>query len=132
MRVGVIFDTSALLAHLRVERVSAGELIAVVAENGDVTGIPALAVLDVLPKLDKEERQRLVKMLADDADDEATVILPLIGPDLLDVDRLASVVGGQGIAQAVLEAHKNGTSLATCQPGNIIDVMHPDDVVELS
>ncbi|WP_117215466.1 hypothetical protein [Allorhizocola rhizosphaerae] len=132
MKVGAVFDTSALLAHVRVERVSAGELIAVVAENGDVTGVPALAVLDALPDLDKDERQLLVRMLTDTAEAEATVILPLSGPDLLDVDRLTSIVGGRGTAQAVLEAHKNGTSLATCRPEDIVDVMHPDDVVQLS
>lgn len=132
MRVGVVLDTSALLSHLRLERISAGELISVVAENGDVTGVPALAVLDVLPDLDKHERQRAVKMLTADPANAAIVVLPLLASDLLDVDRLAPIVGGQGVAHAVLEAHKNATSLATCDPSNIIDVMHPADVEELS
>jgi len=104
----------------------------VVAENGDVTGVPALAVLDALPELDKEARQRLVRMLTEVDDHEAVVVLPLLGKDLLDVDRLRNLVNGGGVAQAVVEAHKNGASLATFDSRNVADVMHPDDVEVLS
>jgi hypothetical protein len=130
VRVGVVFDSSALLAHLRLERISAGELITVVAENGDVTGIPALAVLDVIPELGKDDLQRLVQLLA--STDDETVVLPLMGADVLDVGRLTGEIGSQGTAHAVLEAHKNATSLATCKPGALQGVMHPDDIEELS
>lgn len=132
MRVGAVLDTSALLAHLRLERVSTGELIMVVAENGDVTGVPALAALDALTQLDKEERQRLVRLLDEDAEDAPLVVLPLLGADVLDVERLAGLVGGQGVAQAIVEAHKNGTSLATTNPQHVAEIMHPDDILTLS
>ena len=59
-------------------------------------------------------------------------MLPLMGADVLDVGRLTGVVGSQGAAHAVVEAHKNGTSLATCKPGALEQVMQPDDVEELS
>jgi hypothetical protein len=133
VRVGVVFDTSALLAHLRLDRVSTGELIMVVAENGDVTGVPALAALDVMSELDQDERQRLVQMLSvDPEDDNPIVVLPLMASDLLDVDRLTPLVGSRGAAQAVVEAHKNGTSLATCSSAALANVMHPDDIEILS
>ncbi|MFC7483248.1 hypothetical protein ACFQX7_29100 [Luedemannella flava] len=50
MSLGLILDTSALLAHVRLERLSAGELIGEVADNGDITGVPALAALKALPR----------------------------------------------------------------------------------
>jgi hypothetical protein len=130
MKVGVVFDSSALLAHLRLERISAGELISVVAENGDVTGIPALTVLDVMPELGEDDWPRLIQLLA--SSDDETVVLPLMGADVLDVGRLTDVVGSQGVAHAVVEAHRNGTSIATCNPVALKAIMHPDDVEELS
>jgi hypothetical protein len=133
VKVALILDTSALLAHLRLERLSAGELIGEVADNGDVTGVPALAVLEALPKLDADERQRVEWMLADD--DGAIVVLPLAAGDVLEVDRVASLIAADaGSAQAVVEANRHETSLATTRPGDVGMgvVIHPDDVEELS
>src|SRR4051794_15834567 len=106
MNIGLILDTSALLVHVRLERVSAGELIGEVADNGDITGIPALAVLDALPQLKDDDRARLGQLLAGDS--RTVVVLPLVADDLLEVERVASLIpGGAGCAQAVVEANKH-------------------------
>jgi hypothetical protein len=133
VRVGLILDTSALLAHLRLERLSAGELIGEVADNGDITGVPVLAVLEAVPQLAPDDRKRAEWMLQDD--DGPVVVLPLAGADVLEVDRVAGLIrGGLGAAQAVVEANRHETSLATIRPGNlgIGVVIHEDDVDELS
>lgn len=133
MNVGLILDTSALLVHVRLERVSAGELIGEVADNGDITGVPALAVLDALPQLKGADRARLVALVT--GDNLTVVVLPLMADDLLEVERVAALItGGNGAAQAVAEATKHGAILATVSPhvlgiGVVIDA---EDIGELS
>jgi hypothetical protein len=131
--IGLILDTSALLIHCRLERVSVGELIGEVADNGDVTGLPALAVLDALAQLGGADRARLEQLLVGES--HTVAVLPLLGDDLIDVDRVAGLIdGGRGVAHAVVEANKHGVMLATARPGDlgIGVVIHPDDVGELS
>jgi hypothetical protein len=133
MSVGLILDTSALLTHVRLERVSAGELIGEVADNGDITGVPALAVLDALPQLKDDDRVRLGRLLAGES--RTVAVLPLIADDLLEVDRVAALIpGGNGAAQAVVEANKHGVMLATVRSEDlgVGVVIHVDDVCELS
>lgn len=133
MNIGLILDTSALLAHVRLERVSAGELIGEVTDNGDITGVPALAVLDALPQLKGADRGRLVELVT--GDNLTVVVLTLVADDLLEVERVAALItGGNGAAQAIVEAQKHGAILATAGPqvigiGVVIDA---DDVCELS
>jgi hypothetical protein len=131
--VGLILDTTALLAHARLERISAGELIGEVADNGDITGIPALAILDALPLLKGDDRARLARLL--DGDRLTVAVLPLMADDLLEVERVSALIaGGQGVAQAVVEANKHGVMLATTRPQDvgIGVVIHEDDVCVLS
>jgi hypothetical protein len=131
--IGLILDTSALLVHVRLERISAGELIGEVADNGDVTGVPALAVLDALPQLKDDDRARLVRLIAGES--RTIAILPLLADDLLEVDRVTALIdGGRGAAQAVVEANKHGVLLATARLRDlgIGVVIHEDDVGELS
>jgi hypothetical protein len=131
--IGLILDTSALLVHVRLERISAGELIGEVADNGDITGVPALAVLDALPHLKGEDRGRLARLL--DGDSLTVAVLPLLADDLLDVERVAALItGGHGDAQAIVEANRHGVPLATVNPDDlgVGVVIHPDDVCELS
>jgi hypothetical protein len=131
--VGLVLDTSALLVHARLERLSAGELIGEVADNGDLTGVPALAALDALPQLKGDDRVRLERLVVGES--HAIVVLPLLADDLLEVDRVASLIpGGRGAAQAVVEANKHGVMLATVrsQDLGIGVVIHADDVGELS
>jgi len=131
--VGLILDTSALLVHVRLERLSAGELIGEVADNGDITGVPALAVLDALPQLKGDDRARLERLVTGES--RSIALLPLLADDLLEVDRVASLIpGGHGAAQAMVEANKHGVMLASVRPqdlgiGVVIDA---DDVGELS
>jgi hypothetical protein len=131
--IGLVLDTSALLAHVRLERVSAGELIGEVADNGELTGIPALAVLDVLPALDGDDRKRMETLLTGDS--LTVAVLPLTGDDVLGVEQISALIAGaRGDAQAVLEANRRGVLLATTEPGRIGVgvVIHRDDVAELS
>jgi hypothetical protein len=131
--IGLILDTSALLVHVRLERVSVGELIGEVADSGDITGVPALAVLDALPRLEGDDRGRLGRLL--DGGSRTVAVLPLIADDLLEVERVAALItGGSGAAQAVVEANKHGVMLATVRPQDlgIGIVIHADDVCELS
>lgn len=133
MSIGLILDTSALLVHVRLERISAGELIGEVADNGDVTGVPALAVLDALPQLKGDDRARLKRLIAGES--RTIAILPLIADDLLEIDRVTALIaGGRGAAQAVVKANKHGVLLATVRPEDlgIGVVIHEDDVGELS
>lgn len=133
MNVGLILDTSALLVHVRLERVSVGELIGEVADNGDLVGVPALAVLEALPHLKGDDRVRVERVLAGES--STIAILPLLPDDLLEVDRVTTLIeGGSGVAQAVAEANKYGVLLATARPGDvgIGVVIDANDVEELS
>jgi hypothetical protein len=130
VNIGLVIDTSALLAHLRLERVSIGELISEVVDADDLVGLPALAVVDVWPHLDDDELHRLVQMLH--WDDSGIVVLPLTGDALMDVHRTLPQVAGQGIAHAVVEARRHGCLLATDRRSDIGTAMDPDDLVELS
>jgi hypothetical protein len=131
--LGLVLDTSALLAHVRLERISAGELIGEVADNGDVTGIPALAVLDATPQLKGADLDRLEQLV--DGDSRTVVILPLLAGDLTEVARISALIpGDSGTAQAVAAANAYRVPLATTEPGalGIGVVIHTDDVIELS
>jgi hypothetical protein len=133
VNVGLILDTSAVLAHVRLERVSAGELIGEVADNGDITGIPALAVLDALSQVTGDDRKRLENLVT--GPNRTVAILALQADDLLEVDRVSMLIpGGRGDAHAVMAANKYGVLLATTAPGQlgIGVVVHADDVEELS
>ena len=133
MNLGLVLDTSALLAHVRLERLSAGELVGEVADNGDVTGIPALAVLDALPQVKGSDRARLEHLL--DGDGHTTAVLPLLPDDLIEVERVAALIpAGLGAAQAIMVANKYGVMVATTAPDTlgIGVVIHEDDVCALS
>src|SRR5262249_15716511 len=115
MSIGLILDTSALLVHVRLERISAGELIGEVADNGAVTGMPARARLATLPQLKDDDRARLNRLIAGAS--RTVAVLPLLADDLLDIDRVAALIaGGHGDAQALVEANKHGVLLATVRP----------------
>jgi len=131
--IGLVLDTSALLVHVRLERVSAGELIGEVADNGDRTGVPALTVLQALPMIKGSDRARLEGLLR--ADSRTITVLPLVPEDVLEVDRVASLIsGGLGDAHAIVAANKHEALLATvrAQDLGIGVVIHEDDVNELS
>ena len=131
MNIGLVLDTSALLAHLRLERISAGELIGEVNEGGELAGVPALAVMEVWPKLDSDELDRLWRMVS--WDDGGIIVLPVLGSDLVPLhETTPRVRGGQGVVQAVVEAGKHGCLLATDCLSDLGTAIDLDDVVELS
>lgn len=135
MSIGLVLDTSALLVHVRLERISAGELIGEVADNGDITGVPALAVLDAMPQLDGDDRARLERLVAGERESLTIAVLPLVAGDLVQVAEVTTIISGdRGTAQAIVEANKYGVLLATARPRDlgVGVVIHEDDVCELS
>ena len=68
MSVRLVLDTTALLAYVSgdTRAVEVGELIAGVAEDGDVTGIPALCLIAVHRRVDAEQRAKLLELSGDD------------------------------------------------------------------
>jgi hypothetical protein len=117
--------------RIRRVRVEGGELIGEVNQGGDLAGVPALAVLDVWPKLDADELGRLWRMVS--WDDGGIVVLPVLGSDLLPLhETTPRVHGGQGVVQAVVEAGKHGCLLATDCLSDLGSAIDLDDVVELS
>jgi hypothetical protein len=130
VNIGLILDTSALLLHLRLERVSIGELISEVIDADELVGVPALAVVDVWPYLEADDLERLERMLT--WDDSGIIVLPLTHDGLLDVYRTMPSVKGQGVAHAVVETLRYGCQLATDRPGDVGTALDPDDLLELS
>jgi hypothetical protein len=133
VNVGLVLDTSALLAHVRLERLSVGELIGEVSDSGNMAGVPALAVLDALPHIKGSDRTRLERLVGGDS--TTVAILPLLAGSLLEVDRVAGLIaGGRGAAHAIVVADDHGVLLATTEPDalGIGVVIHEDDVCELS
>ncbi|NUR59405.1 MAG: hypothetical protein HOV87_12165 [Catenulispora sp.] len=130
MSVGLILDPSALLLHLRLERVSIGELISEVIDADQLVGVPALAVVDVWPHLEREDVDRMQRMLT--WDDSGIVVLPLTQDSLLDVHGTLPAVKGSGVAHAVVEARRYGCLLATDRPGDVGTALDWDDLLELS
>ena len=133
MSIGLILDATALLAHVRLEQLSVGELIGEVADNGDVTGVPALTVLDVLPQVKGTDRQRLEGLISGDS--RTAAILPLLADDLLEVEQVAALIpGAQGAAHAIVLANKHGVLLAATDPQSlgVGVVIHEADICELS
>lgn len=111
MRVGAVCDTSALVSHARLDHVGVGELIHEVGDNGDVVGVPALALLIALRQLTGTDRERLEQLTTFGP---PVVVLSLEAQDALEVDRVGRLIaGGLGEAQAVVEANRWGALLAT-------------------
>lgn len=111
MRVGAVLDVSALTSHARLDHVGVGELIHEVGHNGDVVGVPALALLFALDELAGGDRDRLEQLAAFGP---PVVVLSLDAEDALEVDRVSRLIaGGLGVAHAVVEANRWGALLAT-------------------
>ena len=90
-------------------------------------------MLDALPQLKGDDRARLERLVTGES--RSIAVLPLLADDLVEVDRVASLIpGGPGAAQAVVEANKHRIMLATVKSQDLGAgvVIHADDVGELS
>ena len=76
MKIGIVLDTTALLAYARIESVAVGELIAVVRDDGDVCAAPALALLDVWNQLKPPEQALLTDLFR--RDDPPVEAIPFV------------------------------------------------------
>ena len=130
MSVRVVLDTRALLAWLRLDGAATGELLAMVAEGGEVAAVSALSVLAVHPHLARDDLARL-RLLVHTSDGPAAVA-PLTGGDALSVaDIISAVRGDQALAHAVVLAREHDALLATVDGAAARAVLHPDDVLDL-
>lgn len=129
MNVTVVLDASALRAYARLDSVSVGELLQTVAEDGDLAGIPVLALVDLWPDLGKEE-QNLVTDLIGRADSPVQV-LPM-HTDLVPAVAASARSLGHGPAHAVAVVQDLGATLATFHPDRYTGILDPYDVLELS
>jgi hypothetical protein len=128
VRVGAVLDVSALVSHARLDHVGVGELVHEVGHNGDVVGVPALAVLVALSQLTGSDRERLEQLVTFGP---PVVVLPLEAEDVLEVDRVGRLIaGGLGEAHAVVEANRWGALLATNDRGSVgVGVVIDDESV---
>lgn len=113
MRVGVVLDATAVLAYARLEGVAVGELIGIVHDDGDLSGLPALVLLDVWPRLSQAERALVQDLIR--REDSPVIVLPLTEALIDDVARLAATEG-HAVAQAIAEARAHDATLATYTP----------------
>lgn len=131
MKVTVVLDTSALLGYLAADTrsVAVGELLATVAEDGDVTGIPALCLLSAYRKAAASDRPRLWELTESD-DGPAVVVLPLVAPEVHQVAEL-SLRLPKHQAHAIALAKDNGAILATYDRRSIAAELAEDDTLDL-
>lgn len=125
----VVLDASAVRSYARLEGVAVGELIATVHEDGDLTGIPVLVLLDVWADLADSERAIVTDLL--DRENSPIEVLPV------DVTAIATMSGlqpriGYGSAHAVAAVLSLGATLATYVPPTYADYLDVYDVLELS
>lgn len=130
MKVSVVLDTSALLGYLAADprSVAVGELLATVAEDGDMTGIPALCLLTAHRKASASNRLRLWELTQ--PDDGPAVVLPLLAPEAHQVAEL-SLRLPKHQAHAIALAKDNGAILATYDRRSIAAELAEDDFLDL-
>ncbi|MEV0459448.1 hypothetical protein [Catellatospora methionotrophica] len=129
MNITLVLDASAVGAYARMTTVSVGELIQVIAEDGDLVGIPACELADVWPDLTKEERQLVTALI--DREDSPVEVLPLHGDLVPDVAAQLRRIGF-GAAHTVAAVQQLGATVATRTPRAYADLLDPDDVLPLS
>jgi len=128
--VRLILDTSALCAYVAADMrsIEVGELIASVEENGDVSGIPVLCLLAAFKQVKADGRTRLLELAAQD--DGPALVLPFLAPDVAHVGELAQHLSDDQ-AQAVVEAQRHDTIIATFHRGVYATALDSDDILDL-
>lgn len=113
LRLGVVLDQSALLAYARLDGLAVGELLGMLAEAGDIAGIPAACLLAAHAALgDDPDAQRRLITLATHAD-ISTAVLPLLSADAVDIMNAAKGVATLIGQHAIIEAIRWNVPLAT-------------------
>ena len=130
MKVGIVLDTTAVLAYARIEGVAVGELIGVVQDDGGITGVPVLVLVDAGPQLDKPERE-LIEGLLSRGDEPPAVALPLTAELVGEVAELA-LGHGHAIAHTIAAAHALDAVVATYAPERYRGPLDDDDLLPLA
>lgn len=130
MSVRLILDTSALLVYVAADlrSIELGELIASVEETGDITGIPALCLVQAYKQVSSDGRTTLLELAGDD--DGPTMILPLLAADVAHIAELALLVPDD-CAQAVVERGKHDAKLGTYQRNAYTGTLDEYDILDL-
>jgi hypothetical protein len=129
VRCTVVLDASAVRAYARLEGVAVGELIATVHEDGDLTGVPVLVLLDVWADLADPERAIVTDLL--ERENSPIEVLPVDITAIATVSVLRPLIGYGG-AQAVAAVVGLGATVATYAPQAYADHLDVYDVLELS
>jgi hypothetical protein len=127
VRIGVVLDHSALVAYARLDGLAVGELLALLAEDGDVAGVPAGCLLSAHAAVgdDADAVRRLAELASDP--DSAVVVLPLLGTDVVDVmtgsAKTDELVGRHAIIEAVRRRAPLATYEAAVARSEVADVL---------
>lgn len=118
------------MRYARLDGLAVGELLGEIeAEDGaSMLGIPVSSFLDAYVKLPAEDRSRLVELGT--SPDRATVILPLIEADALEI---AELLGNhdQQTAQCITSARKLLAQVATYEGRRFERSMDEDLILDL-
>ena len=129
MRCTVVLDASAVRFYARLEGVAVGELIATVHEDGDLTGIPVLVLIDVWADLTDGERAIVTDLI--ERENSPVEVLPVDPAAIPAISGLRSHIG-YGSAHAVAAVRSLGTTVATYLSGMYSEHLDVYDVLELS
>jgi hypothetical protein len=108
--------------------VAVGELLATVAEDGDLVGIPALCLLSAYRQAPPADRFRLGELV--ETEYGPAVVLPLLAPDVRQVAEL-SLGLRKHQAHAIAAARENDAILATYDRRSVAAELAEDDILDL-
>ncbi|GIH09782.1 hypothetical protein Rhe02_78490 [Rhizocola hellebori] len=130
MSVRLILDTSALVAYAAADTraIDLGELLLTVQENGDLTGIPAMCLIEAYQQVSQPHRDHLLELVGDD--EGLAVLLPVLAADVATIAHLALQLPPPP-AHATAETHKHHALLATYQRHTYTDILAAEDILDL-
>jgi hypothetical protein len=108
--------------------VAVGELIGIVHDDGDRSGIPALVLLEAWPQLSQGEHELVQDLIR--CEDSPVIVLPLTEALVDEVAQHAATTG-QAVAQAIAEARAHDAALATYAPAGYHGYLDDDQVLPL-
>jgi hypothetical protein len=130
--IRLILDSSAITAYVAgdIRGLGIAELLVTVSEDDNITGLPALCLIEAYRAAhEPEARARLMDLATDD--DGHTVMLPLLAGDLPSVADLALDLSTDR-AQAAAAAVKHGALLGTYERAAYMKAgVHEDDILDL-
>jgi hypothetical protein len=128
--IRLVLDGSALAAYAGGDfrAVELGELLLSVGESGDITAVPALALIEAYQLAEGDRARAMLLELA--ADEGLTVCLPVLAADVAVIADLARGLATSQ-AHAVAEARKHHSYLATYQRPAYAGTMADEDILDL-